>query len=122
MSNKIVIIGAHAAGVDAASACRKKDRTAESTLITKEKNAGYSRCGLPFVIGGQIPNFENLIVFSSAYYKMLKLNLKRETKVLEIDKKTKTINSINRDGKTERVEYDKLIISTGASPFMPRIR
>jgi NADH oxidase (H2O2-forming) len=122
MSNKIVIIGAHAAGVDAASACRKKDRTAEITLITKEKNAGYSRCGLPFVIGGQIPNFENLIVFSSAYYKMLKLNLKRETKVLEIDKKTKTINSINRDGKTERVEYDKLIISTGASPFMPRIR
>ena len=64
MSNKIVIIGAHAAGVDAASACRKKDRTAEITLITKEKNAGYSRCGLPFVIGGQIPNFENLIVFS----------------------------------------------------------
>jgi NADH oxidase (H2O2-forming) len=122
MSNKIVIIGAHAAGVDAASACRKKDRTAEITLITKEKNAGYSRCGLPFVIGGQIPNFEDLIVFSSAYYKMLKLNLKRETKVLAIDKKTKTISSINRDGKTERVEYDKLIISTGASPFMPRIK
>jgi len=122
MSNKIVIIGAHAAGVDAASACRKKDRTAEITLITKEKHAGYSRCGLPFVIGGQIPNFEDLIVFSSAYYKMLKLNLKRETKVLEINKKNKTISSINKDGKTESLEYDKLIISTGASPFMPRIR
>ena len=79
MSKKIVIIGAHAAGVDAASACRKKDRTAEITLITKEKHAGYSRCGLPFVIGGQIPNFKDLIVFSPAYYKMLKLNLKTNT-------------------------------------------
>jgi NADH oxidase (H2O2-forming) len=74
------------------------------------------------VIGGQIPNFEDLIVFSSAYYKMLKLNLKRETKVLEINKKNKTISSINKDGKTESLEYEKLIISTGASPFMPRIR
>lgn len=122
MTNKIVIIGAHAAGIDAASACRKKDRTAEITLLTKEKHAGYSRCGLPFVIGGQIPNFEDLIVFSPAYYKMLKLNLKTETEVLKIDKKSKTISSIDRDGKTERLEFDKLIISTGASSFMPRIR
>jgi NADH oxidase (H2O2-forming) len=122
MSKKVIIIGAHAAGVDAASACRKKDRTSEITLITKEQHAGYSRCGLPFVIGGQIPNFEDLIVFSSGYYKMLKLNLKKETQVLEIDKKNKTISSINKNGITERLEYDKLIISTGASSFMPRIR
>ena len=122
MSKKIVIIGAHAAGVDAASACRKKDRSAEITLITKEKHAGYSRCGLPFVIGGQIPNFDDLIVFSTAYYKMLKLNLKTETEVLEIDIKNKSLASINRDGKSEKFDYDKLIISTGASSFMPRIK
>ena len=122
MSKKIVIIGAHAAGVDAASACRKKDRSAEITLITKEKHAGYSRCGLPFVIGGQIPNFEDLIVFSTAYYKMLKLNLKTETEVLEIDTKNKFLASISRDGKSEKFDYDKLIISTGASSFMPRIK
>lgn len=122
MSKKIVIIGAHAAGVDAASACRKKDRSAEITLITKEKHAGYSRCGLPFVIGGQIPNFDDLIVFSTAYYKMLKLNLKTETEVLEIDTKNKFLASISRDGKSEKFDYDKLIISTGASSFMPRIK
>ncbi|MCW3998336.1 MAG: FAD-dependent oxidoreductase [Candidatus Bathyarchaeota archaeon] len=122
MSKKVVIIGAHAAGVDAASACRKKDRTAEITLITKEPNAGYSRCGLPFVIGGQIPSFDDLIVFSPAYYKMLKLNLKKETQVIKIDKQNKSINSIDKNGATERLDYDKLIICTGASPFLPRIK
>jgi len=122
MSNKIVIIGAHAAGVDAASACRKKDRTAEIILITKEKYAGYSRCGLPFVIGGQIPNFEDLIVFSNAYYKMLKLNLKTETTVIKIDSQNKNVNIVNKNGTLESLEYDKLIISTGASPFIPRIK
>lgn len=122
MPNKVIIIGAHAAGVDAASACRKKDRTAEITLITKEQNAGYSRCGLPFVIGGQIPSFDDLIVFSPAYYKMLKLNLKTETEVKEIDIQNKRVSILNRNGNSEILEYDKLIISTGASPFMPKIK
>ena len=122
MSKKIVIIGAHAAGVDAASACRKKDRAAEIILITQEKHAGYSRCGLPFVIGGQIPNFEDLIVFSPAFYKMLKLNLKTETTVIEINKTNKNVSVIDKNGISEILEYNKLIISTGASPFLPKIK
>ena len=38
MARRVLIIGANAAGVEAASAARKKDRTAEITLITQEKN------------------------------------------------------------------------------------
>jgi NADH oxidase (H2O2-forming) len=63
MTRKIIIIGAHAAGLDAASAARKTDRTAEITLITKEKKTAYSRCGLPFVLGGHIKSFEDLVIF-----------------------------------------------------------
>ena len=37
MARRIVIIGANAAGVEAASAARKKDRTAEITLSLKKK-------------------------------------------------------------------------------------
>jgi len=38
MTRRIVIIGAHAAGVEAASAARKTDRQATITIVTKEKN------------------------------------------------------------------------------------
>ena len=41
MAKRIIIVGANAAGVEAASAARKKDRTAEITLLTMEKYAGY---------------------------------------------------------------------------------
>jgi cation diffusion facilitator CzcD-associated flavoprotein CzcO len=37
MARRVLIIGANAAGVEAASAARKKDRTAEITLVTQEK-------------------------------------------------------------------------------------
>jgi NADH oxidase (H2O2-forming) len=122
MPKRIVIVGAHAAGVDAASAARKTDRTAEITLITEEKYAGYSRCGLPFVIGGQIPSFQNLIVFPPSYFQMMKLNLKTETKVTAIDAGKKTVETINREGKSETLAYDSLIIATGASSFIPPIK
>jgi NADH oxidase (H2O2-forming) len=108
--------------VDAAAAARKTDRTAEVTLITEEKNAGYSRCGLPFVIGGQIPNFQNLIVFPPAYFQMMKLNLKTETKVTAINAQNKTIETMDKTGKTETIPYDSLILATGASSFMPPIK
>ena len=122
MPRHIVIIGAHAAGVDAASAARKTDRTAEITLITDEKHCGYSRCGLPFVIGGQIPSFQSLIVFSPAYFQMMKLTLKTETKIANINTTNKTIEAVDKNGKAETLSYDSLIISTGASPFMPPIK
>jgi len=122
MPRRIAIIGAHAAGVDAASAARKTDRTAEITLITEEKHAGYSRCGLPFVIGGHIPSFSNLIVFPPSYFQMMKLNLKTETKVTKIDATKKVVLTTDKTGKTEEIPYDSLIIAAGARAFTPPIK
>ena len=122
MPKRIVIIGAHAAGVDAASAARKTDRTAQITLIAEEKHVGYSRCGLPFVLGGQIPTFQSLIVFPPAYFQMMKLDLRTETKVTNINTQNKTVETQTKDGKTETISYDSLIIATGAGSFMPPIK
>jgi NADH oxidase (H2O2-forming) len=122
MPRKILIIGAHAAGVDAAAAARKTDRTAEITLLTTEKYAGYSRCGIPFVIGGHIPKFSDLIVYPTAFYQMMKLDLRRETTATNIDTKNKTVETVDKTGKTETLPYDSLIIATGANSFIPPIK
>jgi NADH oxidase (H2O2-forming) len=122
MARRIIVIGANAAGVDAASAARKKDRTAEITLISDEKTAGYSRCGLPFVIGGQIPSFKDLIVYPAAYFQMLKLNLKTETKATAINTKEKVVTVVDKSGATESLPYDSLVIATGADAFLPPIK
>jgi len=122
MPKRIVIIGAHAAGVEAAAAARKTDRTAEIILTTEEKYQGYSRCGLPFVIGRQIPRFHDLIVYPPAFFQMMKLTLKNETKATNINTTNKTVETIDKNGKAETISYDSLIIATGASSFMPPIK
>ncbi len=122
MPRRIIVIGANASGVEAASAARKKDRSAEITLLTLEKNAGYSRCGLPFVIGGVIPSFRDLIVYPSAYFQMLKLNLRTETRVTAVNTKEKTVTAVDKLGSTETLQYDSLVIATGADAFVPPIK
>jgi NADH oxidase (H2O2-forming) len=122
MAKRIVIIGANASGVEAAAAARKKDRTAEITLVTQEKTSGYSRCGLPFVVGGQIAVFKDLVVYQPAFFQMLKLNLRLETCASAINTKEKTVTIQTKEGTTETLPYDSLIIATGAEPFMPPIK
>ena len=122
MPKRIVIVGANAAGVDAASAARKTDRTAEITLITNESWGAYSRCGLPFVLGGHIPSFEDLVIYPSSYYRMMKLDLRLETTATNIDTKAKTVDIQDKKGKQETLPYDSLILATGASPFIPPIK
>lgn len=122
MPRKIVIIGANAAGVDAAVAVRKTDRTAEITLITKENKGAYSRCGIPYVLGGQIPSFDSLLVYPSSYYRMMKFDLRLETTATSINTEAKTVEIQDKSGKKEVLNYDSLILATGAYPFAPPIK
>jgi NADH oxidase (H2O2-forming) len=122
MPRRIVIVGAHAAGVDAASAARRTDRTAEITLMTKQKQAGYSPCAIPFVLGRHIPSFEELIVFPPSFFRMMKLNLMLETTATNIDTKDKTVEIQDKTGKQDTLQYDSLILATGAFPFVPPIK
>jgi NADH oxidase (H2O2-forming) len=117
MPKNIVIVGANAAGVDAAVAARKTDREAEIILLTKDNVGAYSRCGLPFVLGGYIPSLESLVVYPPNFYRMMKFELKTETTATNVDAKAKTVETESKDGKYETLEYDNLILATGASPF-----
>ncbi|MCD6325773.1 FAD-dependent oxidoreductase, partial [Candidatus Bathyarchaeota archaeon] len=122
MARKIIIIGAHAAGTDAASAARKTDRSAEITVITNQKVAGYSPCGIPFVLGRHISSFEDLIVFPPSYYQMMKIDLRLETTAKKINVEDKTVEIEDKNGKSETLQYDSLILATGAYPFVPPIK
>jgi NADH oxidase (H2O2-forming) len=53
---------------------------------------------------------------------MMKLDLRTETKVTSINTQNKTVETQIKDGKTETIPYDSLIIATGANSFMPPIK
>ena len=117
---KIVIIGCGAGGGTAAQFARKTDRKASITIIEKDKNPQYSKCGLPYAISGIIPNFDNLIEFSEDWFKRAGIDLLLETKVEKIDASKKVVIANKGDNVIEKT-FDSLIIATGAKPLIPPI-
>lgn len=122
MPNKIVIIGANAAGVHAANAARKTDPKAEITLVDKEAYPAYSRCGIPYVLAGEIPSFNDLSAFPPSHYRMMKLNLRLETKARSINPSEKVVLIEDKEGEIEALKYDTLVIAKGADPFVIPIK
>ena len=59
---KVLIIGGVAAGTKAAAKLKREDRSAEVTILTKGGDISYAGCGLPYYVGGVIPDREQLVV------------------------------------------------------------
>jgi NADH oxidase (H2O2-forming) len=111
MSRRVVIVGCGVAGTTAAFYARKTDRNSEITIVGSETLPEYSRCGLPYAFSGVVPNFRSLIGYDEDFYENtnrieLRLGMKA-TKIL-VSK-----SALELDGK-ELVEYDSLILATGA--------
>jgi len=116
----IVVIGCGAGGGTAAQFARKTDRKSTITIFEKGKYPQYSKCGLPYVLSGEISNAINLIEFSEEWFKKANIDLLTETTVEKIDIKNKLIYA-KRANKIIEKSFNKLIICTGAKPFIPSI-
>lgn len=109
---KLVIIGGGSSGSEAALEARKFDRNADITIIEKQKYPQYSLCGLPYALSKDIDNFEKLIIFPKEFYEKQKINLLLNKEIKKIDTNSKRV-ILDDDSK---IEYDSLILSTGAIP------
>ncbi|MDD5503130.1 MAG: FAD-dependent oxidoreductase, partial [Candidatus Thermoplasmatota archaeon] len=80
----------------------------------------YSKCGLPYAVSGVIPKFDDLIEFSLEWFEKNRVKVMLETEVKKIDAAAKSVEIVGAGG-ASRLEYDSLIIATGANPALPRI-
>jgi len=90
VAKKIVVIGGGAAGIGAAGAARGTDRDAEITVYTEYEDAAYSPCGIPYVHGGEIPDFERLFLGTKQQYADAGIDIRYSTAVKAIDPRGRT--------------------------------
>ncbi len=124
MKHKIVIIGGVAAGPKImAKLLRTTKYESQIDLYTEEDMISYSACGMPYFIEGLIENSERLIVRKPEQFEEkgahIHLN-KRAIKIIPEEKKVLIQDTITNE--IETVNYDKLAITTGARPFIPKIQ
>ncbi len=108
MAKRIVIIGGGAAGIGAAGAAKGTDRDAEIVVYTEYEDAAYSPCGIPYVHGGEIPDFERLFLGTKQQYADQGIDIRYETAVESIDVTARTVTVAGQP-----VPYDSLVVATG---------
>ena len=120
---KYVIIGGVAAGTKAAAKIKRQDRSAEVCIYTKSTDISYAGCGLPYYVGGSIETREELIVNTPEKFAALTgAGVFTGMEATGVDAASKTVMFRNvTSGTEESVAYDKLIIATGAAPFVPNV-
>jgi NADPH-dependent 2,4-dienoyl-CoA reductase/sulfur reductase-like enzyme/rhodanese-related sulfurtransferase len=120
---KIVIIGGVAGGMSAATRARRLDANAEIIVLEKSGHVSYANCGLPYYVGGVIEEEKDLLLQTpESLHARFRLDVRISSEVIAINRIKKTVsvrNLLTRE--VVEIDYDKLILSPGASPVVPPI-
>lgn len=120
--NRVIIIGGNAGGMSTASQLRRLSEDADITVYEKGAVISYSACGIPYYVGGIISERETLIARAPEKFAEKNIDVKTMHEVTKIDVDKKNFDVLDvKTGKHFTDEWDKLLISTGASRPVPPI-
>ncbi|MCQ4210636.1 FAD-dependent oxidoreductase [Streptomyces longispororuber] len=121
---RLVVIGGDAAGMSAASQARRLRGPDELEIVAFERGhfTSYSACGIPYWVGGQVGERDELIARTPEEHRARGIDLRMRTEVVEIDVAGRRVRARELDGGAESwTSYDKLVIATGARPVRPAL-
>ena len=110
-----VVVGASAAGITAAKTLREINKDVEIILVSKDEYV-YSRCILHHFLDGR-RDIEDLDFSPGEFFKKYDIKWMKGVEVTGIDTKEKKLKLDNG----EDLPYEKVVLATGASSFLPPI-
>ncbi|HEB51547.1 MAG TPA: pyridine nucleotide-disulfide oxidoreductase, partial [Desulfobulbus sp.] len=126
MSKKIVIIGGVAAGPKAACHLKRLRPDWDVTVVDQDTLISYGGCGIPYYVCGDVSDEAELrstsfhMVRDARFFEKAKgVRVLTGTRALAIDRKARTVQVENLEsGEKQDLPWDKLMLATGASPFV----
>lgn len=116
---RVVVIGADAAGMSAAHQMLRTSRTSGRrlavTVLEASGDTSYSACGIPYVVSGEVPGTEALVVRTAEEHRRAGIDLRLHARATRVDLDRRVVHV---EGGGE-VAYDQLVVASGASPVMP---
>lgn len=120
---KLLIVGGVAGGATAAAHARRLSEDAEIVVFERGPYVSFANCGLPYYVGGEIRDREDLLLQTPESLKTrfnLDVRIRSEVVAIDPQKKEIEIHDLNSNN-TYSLQYDDLILSTGAAPVKPPI-
>ncbi len=117
---KVVIVGFGWAGYEAAITCKLLRPDVDVIVISNEDVPAYCRCGLTDAIAGYV-KLEDLILSPLEHYKSMGIDVLLNYEVIDATNNHIIARSLI-DGRDLKIQFDKMIIATGAEPTKPDIK
>ncbi|MBU6389690.1 FAD-dependent oxidoreductase, partial [Patescibacteria group bacterium] len=118
-----LIIGGVAGGASAATRLRRNDERAKIVLVERDPDISYANCGLPYYLGGIISERERLTITTPELLRLrFNIDVRVNTEALAINAKAKKVRlKDTATGKEYDQPYDRLLLATGSTSFLPPI-
>ncbi|MFD9794401.1 FAD-dependent oxidoreductase [Streptomyces sp. NPDC059070] len=123
-AERLVVIGGDATGMSAASQARRLKGPDELEIVAFERGGftSFSACGIPYWVGGEVPERDDLIARTPEEHRERGIDLRMRTEVREIDPAGRRVRARDLEsGEESWTAYDKLVIATGARPVRPQL-
>jgi NADPH-dependent 2,4-dienoyl-CoA reductase/sulfur reductase-like enzyme/rhodanese-related sulfurtransferase len=118
---KVIIVGGVAGGASCAARLRRLDENAEIVMVERGPYVSYANCGLPYHVGGVIPDESQLLVATADMFRhMFAVDARTRCEAVAIapDRKTVDLKDLET-GEVTTESYDQLVLSPGAPPIRP---
>ncbi|MFC1440761.1 FAD-dependent oxidoreductase [Streptacidiphilus sp. N1-10] len=122
MTEHLVVVGGDAAGMSAAAQARRLRGPERLRITAFERGhfSSYSACGIPYWVGGDVPERDALIARTPEQHRAQGIDLLMRTEVVELDLDRRRVRSRDlEDGSEAWTGFDQLVIGTGAEPVRP---
>lgn len=124
MAQHVVVIGGVALGPKAACRFKRLEPGSRVTMIDQSDVISYGGCGIPYYVSGDVSDEVQLrttsfhMERSPEFFKAVKdIDVRTLTRATSIDRDRKQVHIRNVvTGETDVLDYDKLVIATGATP------
>ena len=121
MSIKVLIVGGVAGGASTATRARRLSEEAEIILFERGEYISYANCGLPYYIGKEITERDDLLVTTpELLINRFNIDVRTFSEVTGIDRANKQVTVRNHvENRTYTESYDKLVLCPGGRPIKP---
>lgn len=123
MPKRVIIVGGVAGGMSCATRLKRLDDSIEVTVFEKGSDVSYANCGMPYHIGGIIPDRSSLLVQTvKGLQGRYGLDIRTNHEVIAINREKKEVVVKNlMNDTTLTFPYDYLVLATGSIPIVPPI-
>ncbi|PSQ30238.1 pyridine nucleotide-disulfide oxidoreductase [Halobacteriales archaeon QS_9_67_15] len=113
-ADPFVVIGGDAAGLSAASKCKREAPDRDVVVFEKGRWVSYAHCGTPYFVKGEVEQLTDLLSLSPTEVDDRGIDLRREHEVVDIDTDGRTVSVRAPDGDRVEQPYGDLLVATGA--------